>query len=72
MEQSKAPVTIVEFPRTVTNENLKIYASLKQCMTNNEELRQALVTAAETIERQTAMIEHLHECLNAGKTFKYY
>lgn len=72
MENSKDRETIAEFPRSVTNENLKIYASLRQCMANNEELRKALVDAAETIERQTAMIEHLHECLNAGKTFRYY
>ena len=63
---------IVEFPRTVTNENLKIYSSLKQCMLNNAELRMALVEAAETIEKQTALIEQLKEALDAGKTFKYY
>lgn len=73
MVQSKDQATLAELkPLSVTNENLKIYASLKQCMANNEELRQALVEAAETITKQTALIEHLYECLNAGKTFKYY
>lgn len=41
-------------------------------MTNNEELRQALVHAAETITKQTDIIEQLHEALDAGKSFKYY
>lgn len=73
MEQSLDQETVANLrPLSVTNENSKIYAALKQCMANNEELRQALVEAAETIDKQTNMIEHLHECLNAGKTFKYY
>ena len=72
MEPFEAAEIIAEFPRSVTNESLKIYDSLRQCMRNNEELRQALVNAAETIEKQTALIEHLYECLNAGKSFKYY
>jgi len=40
-------------PLTVSHENSKLYAMLKQCMTNNEELRQALVDAAETIDKLT-------------------
>lgn len=73
MEQSKDQATLDELrPMSVTNENLKIYASLKQCMRNNEELRQALVTAAETITRQTELIEHLHRVLkNASDIAKH-
>jgi len=40
-------------PLTVSHENSKLYAMLKQCMSNNEELRQALVDAAETIDKLT-------------------
>ena len=45
-------------PRTVDHENSKLYAMLKQCMANNEELRQALIEAAETIEQLTKRITH--------------
>ena len=47
-------------PLTVNHENSKLYASLKQCMLNNENLRREivemqmqLVDAAEMIERLT-------------------
>lgn len=40
-------------PLSVGHENSKLYSMLKQCMTNNEELRQALVDAAETIDKLT-------------------
>jgi len=40
-------------PLSVSHENSKLYAMLKQCMSNNEELRQALVDAAETIDKLT-------------------
>lgn len=73
MEQSKAVETIEALrPKTVNHENSLLWASLKQCMEHNEELRKALLEAAETIVRQTDMIELLHEKLDAGKTFKYY
>ena len=46
--------TIVSLkPLSVTHENSKLYSMLKQCMANNEELRQALVDAAETISKLT-------------------
>ena len=73
MEQSKAVETIEALrPKTVNLENSLLWASLKQYMEHNEELRKALLEAAETIVRQTDMIELLHEKLDAGKTFKYY
>jgi hypothetical protein len=54
MVQSLDQATIVKLkPLSVGHENTKLYAMLKQCMTNNEELRQALLTAAETIEQLT-------------------
>ena len=40
-------------PLTVSHENSKLYAALKQCMENNAELRMALVESAEMIERLT-------------------
>ena len=73
MEICKDLATIEELrPRSVNNESSLLWASLRQCMTNNEELRQALVHAAETITKQTDIIEQLHEALDAGKSFKYY
>lgn len=72
MELSKATEITAEFPRSVTNENLKIYASLKQCMQNCNDLRMALLEAAEVIERQTELIEHLKGCIDAGKSSAYY
>mgnify|MGYP000415020704 CR=1 FL=1 len=45
-------------PLSVSHENSKLYAMLKQCMANNEELRQALIEAAETIEQLTKRITH--------------
>ena len=59
MELSQDLVTAVK-PMTVNHENTKLYAMLKQCMQNNEELRQEiaqlqmeLITAAETISKLT-------------------
>ena len=73
MEPSKDQATLDELrPMSVTNENLKIYASLKQCMQNNAELRMALIEAAEVIEQQTALIEHLKGCIDAGKSTAYH
>lgn len=48
-------------PLTVNHENFKVYAALKQCMMNNEELRQALLDAAQMIERLTAELERKNE-----------
>ena len=47
---SKDQETIVERPLTVNHETLKIYSALKQCMENNKQLREALVSATETIQ----------------------
>lgn len=58
MEPSQEMATIAKLkPMTVNHENSKLYSMLKQCMTNNEELRQAMLEAAETIERLTKMLE---------------
>ena len=46
-------------PKTVTHENSLLWASLKQCMENNAELRKSLLDAAEVITRQTELIEQL-------------
>ena len=52
-------------PLVVTHENSMLYASLKQCMKNNEELRQALVDAAETIDKLTQKLleQNENKCL---------
>ena len=46
-------------PKTVNHENSMLWASLKQCMENNAELRKSLLEAAEVITRQTELIEEL-------------
>jgi site-specific recombinase len=63
MEQSQVTAITVEQakPRTVNHENSKLYAMLKQCMLNNEELRQALLEAAETIEILTQKLMEKNE-----------
>lgn len=62
MEPSKAAEIIANLrPRTVDHENTKLYSMLKQCMANNEELRQALVEAAETIDKLTAKLLEQNE-----------
>lgn len=48
-------------PLTVNHENSKLYSMLKQCMCNNEELRQALLEAAETIEKLTQQLVKQNE-----------
>ena len=54
MGRFKDLATLAELkPLSVSHENSKLYSMLKQCMTNNEELRQALVDAAETIDKLT-------------------
>lgn len=50
--QSKALETI-DKPLTVNHETSKLYSALRQCMQNNQELRDALLDAAETIEKLT-------------------
>lgn len=40
----------VDRPLTVNHETLKIYSALRQCMKNNQELREALVEATNTIQ----------------------
>ena len=51
--QSKDQAIIVEPPLTVNHESSKLYSALRQCMHNNQELRDALLEAAETIELLT-------------------
>lgn len=48
-------------PKLLTHENFKVYSALKSCMANNEELRQALLDAAQMIERLTAELERKNE-----------
>lgn len=60
MIQSKAVETIDNLrPKTVTHENSMLWASLRQCMEHNEELRKSLLEAAEVITKQTDLIEEL-------------
>lgn len=58
MEQSKVMAT-TDKPKNITHESYMLYCSLKQCMENNAELRQALTEAAATIDKLT---EALNEC----------
>ena len=51
--QSKDQETIVNAPLTVNHETTKLYSALKQCMENNKQLREALITATETIQLLT-------------------
>ena len=54
MEPSKDQETLVECaPLTWNLETGKIYSALKQCMANNQMLRDALNEAAETIQLLT-------------------
>lgn len=48
-------------PRTVNHENIQLYAALKETLALNEELRKALLVAAETIHNLT-------EALNESQT----
>lgn len=61
MELSKEMVTCAK-PMTVNHENTKLYSMLKQCMANNEELRQALLDAAQTIEKLTEQLVDQTKC----------
>lgn len=56
MELCQEMAITVDKPLTVTHENSKLYASLKQCMQNNQELRLALLEAAETIDKLTKVL----------------
>lgn len=62
MEQSKDLETIVEDckPLTCNHETTKMYSALKQCMANNELLRNALNEAAETIQLLTEKLNDQH------------
>lgn len=51
--QSKDQEITVEAPLTVNHETSKLYSALRQCMENNKQLRDALVTATETIQLLT-------------------
>lgn len=46
----------VKPPLTVNHETSQIYSALRQCMTNNAMLREALNEAAETIELLTKQL----------------
>ena len=46
-------------PKTVTHENSLLWATLKQCMENNSELRAALLDAAKVISDQADIIVEL-------------
>ena len=54
--QSKDQETIVNAPLTVNHETTKLYSALKQCMENNKQLREALITATETIQLLTEQL----------------
>lgn len=53
MEQLPAVEINVKPPLTVNHETSQIYSALRQCMSNNAMLRQALNEAAETIKLLT-------------------
>lgn len=62
MEQSKEMETLAELrPMVVNHNNSKLYDGLRSCMQRNAELQQALLDAAQTIEKLT-------EALHASKT----
>ena len=61
MEPSQAPAITVKKPIVITHENSLLYTSLKQCMANNEELRQALLDAAQTISALTEKLREQNE-----------
>lgn len=67
--QSKALETI-DKPLTVNHETSKLYSALRQCMQNNQELRDALLDAAETIEKLTEALSKADnsEKLNENKS----
>jgi hypothetical protein len=57
MEQLKDLETLAECtPLTWNHETSKIYSALKQCMSNNAMLREALNEAAETIKLLTEVV----------------
>jgi hypothetical protein len=61
MEHSKAMETIAKHPVLVTHESIMLYSSLKQCMANNEELRQTLIDAALIIQQLTQKLQEKNE-----------
>jgi hypothetical protein len=60
MELSQEMVTTAK-PMTVNHENSKLYSMLKQCMANNAELHQDLLTAAEIIDQLTQRLREKDE-----------
>ena len=58
MTQLKEVEINVKPPLTVNHETTQIYSALKQCMSNNAMLREALNEAAETIK---VLTEKLNE-----------
>ena len=50
----------VDRPLTVNHETSKLYSALRQCMQNNQELRDALLEAAQTIEMLTEKLNETH------------
>ena len=61
MEPSKVQAITVNKPLVITHENSLLYTSLKQCMANNEGLRQALLDAAQTISALTEKLREQNE-----------
>ena len=61
MEPAKVQAITVNKPLVITHENSLLYTSLKQCMANNEELRQALLDAAQTISALTEKLREQNE-----------
>jgi hypothetical protein len=51
-------------PLSVTHENTLIYSALKSSMDNNEQLRKSLEEAADTIDKQTDLIQNLMEVIH--------
>lgn len=64
MEQSKGQEIIVEAPLTINHETSKLYGALRQCMSNNAELREALLEAAQTIELLTEKLNETNRTDN--------
>lgn len=53
---------MISQPLTVGHENSQLYAALKQSLQEKEELRIALLEAAETIDKLVRMVEEYREC----------
>lgn len=64
MAQSKDQAITAEPPLTITHESSKLYSALRQCMQNNQELRDALLEAAQTIELLTGKLNETNRTSN--------